>query len=373
MVTRRRETIAEGLAREAAESADRDAARRRDAELHRLRHTVRRLTDEVKTLTTDLADANTYREALAYVEANPLEPITIRPRERKSRSNEAIGIQILSDLHVDERVDPAEVNGINEFDPTIAAERMHRLAVGTAWQLNMLRCDGTRSVGYRMRELVIANLGDVTTNYLRTEDLHGNAMPPMDGFVFAASLEVAYVRQVLELCPWLEKVHCPRVPGNHDRLPFERRTPVRKRVAMSSAPLLAHMIAAELRGDPRVQIQLSPSEHVYLDIYGRKIRGMHGDRFKYNGGVGGIFVPARRHVVGLNKSIDAALTIFGHWHMSRTDDRWISNGSLIGPTPYSIAFGLDPEPPSQTLFLIDRDRGKRNVTPIQVGGKDEWS
>ena len=71
--------------------------------------------------------------------------------------------------------------------------------------------------------------------------------------------------------------------------------------------------------------------------------------------------------------IDAALTIFGHWHMSRTDDRWISNGSLIGPTPYSIAFGLDPEPPSQTLFLIDRDRGKRNVTPIQVGGKDEWS
>lgn len=370
----KRESIAEGLAREAAEQAAREDATRKARAEQRLRDTNATLRSKVETLTADLAAASTYADALSYVRSNPLEPVRIAPRERSSRAHEAIAVCVLSDLHLDESVDPVEINGLNEYNPTIAAERMDRLAIGLVWQLELMRASGS-GAGYKIRDLLVPNLGDVTTNYLRDEDIHGNAMTPMDGFVFAAGLEVRFLATIAERCPWLARIHCPRVPGNHDRMSLTRRTPFRKRVALSSAPLLAHMVATapEIRADKRITIELSHAEHVYLDVYGKTLRGMHGDRFKYQGGVGGIFVPARRHIQGLNKTRHAEITIFGHYHTQKSDDLWISNGSLIGPNAYSIANGMDPEPPAQVFFLIDKARGKRNVTPIQVGGKDEWS
>jgi hypothetical protein len=369
-----RETIAQGIAREAAESAAREAATRKARAEARLRDTNAALRAQVESLTADLAAANTYADALRYTKANPLEPVQILPREKTSRAHEAIAVCVLSDLHLDESVDPTEINGINEYNPTIAAERMDRLAIGLVWQLELMRAQGS-GAGYKIRDLLVPNLGDVTTNYLRAEDILGNAMTPMDGFVFAAGLEVRFLATVAERCPWLARIHCPRVPGNHDRMSLTPKTPYRKRVALSSAPLLAHMIAsaAEIRADKRISIELSHSEHVYVDTYGKTLRGMHGDRFKYQGGIGGLFIPARRHIMGLNKTRKAEITIFGHWHTHRVDDTWISNGSLIGPNSYSIANGMDPEPAAQVFFLIDKNRGKRMITPLQVTGKDEWS
>ena len=119
-----RESIAAGLAREAAESAAREAATRKARADQRLRDTNAALRAQVETLTADLAAAETYRDALSYTEANPLEPVAITPRERSSRKHEAIAVCMLSDLHLDEAVDPAEINGLNEYNPTIAAARM---------------------------------------------------------------------------------------------------------------------------------------------------------------------------------------------------------------------------------------------------------
>lgn len=373
-MVKRRESIVEGLAREAAEEAKRDHARRQAQSAQNLQNTNAALRAQVKDLLAELADAKAFARALRYVEANPLAPAQIKPREKSSRLHEATAVCVLSDLHLDETVDPAEINGVNEYNPQIAAERMDRLAVGLVWQLEMLRSQGTEA-GYVIRDLLVPNLGDVTTNYLRAEDYHGNAMTPMDGFVFAAGLEVRFLATLAARCPWLVSIKAPRVPGNHDRMSLTPRTPFRKRVGMSSAPLLAHMIsnAPEIRADKRISVSLSHSEHVYIGVYGREVRGMHGDRFKYQGGVGGIFVPARRHVMGLNKTRHAAFTIFGHWHTAKKDDLWASNGSLIGPNAYSIALGMDPEPPAQIMFVIDKDRGVRHFTPIQVGSKAEWS
>lgn len=365
--SRKPESLVDGLVREAAEDAARDAQRRRTLAATRLRDANAILTQRVAELEREIAEQQHLLDAIAHLEANPLDPFEISATETTSRLHEATAVLVLSDLHLEETVDPAEVNGLNEFDLEIAAERMDRLAIGLVWLLEMCRSQ------YTIRELFLPCLGDVTTNYLRPEDIHGNGLAPFEGLVFAEQQLVRFVQTVLARAPWIERVFMPIVPGNHDRLAFTKSTPFRKRIGMSSAPVLAHGIAREMRDEPRFRVELATSEHHYTMIYSHRIRGMHGDRFNYQGGVGGIFIPARRHIAQLNKAIPAALTLFGHWHTSKSDDLWVSNGSLIGPNAYSIAKGLDPEPPAQTFLLLDRDRGKRIVTPVQVSDKDGWS
>lgn len=365
-VRKARESFAEGLIREAKESAGREIDRRRILAATRDRDQLAAAKQRIAALETELANAAQLEAAIAHLESNPLAPMAIAPRE-SDRVCEATAVVVLSDLHLEETVDPAEVNGLNAYNLEIASDRMDRLAIGLVWQLELARSK------YQIRDLVIECIGDITTNYLRVEDVQGNALTPFEAIVFAEGQLVRFVRTVLERCPWLERVIMPFLPGNHDRLAFSKSTQYRKRTAMSSAPVLAHGIARELSSDPRFRLELSTGEHHYTDVYGRLLRGMHGDRFNYQGGVGGLYIPARRHVTALNKIRHAALTVFGHWHTSRVDRDWISNGSLIGLNAYSLAKGLEPEPPSQTFFLIDRDRGKRLVTPIQVGDRDEWS
>lgn len=371
MVKRRKESITEGLVREAHEDAAREAERNRVASAQRAQQQVAVLKDRVKQLERELVEYATLEREIDRLTANPLEPMTIGRRE-KGRVHEATAVVVLSDLHLEERVTVDETNGLNEFSLEIAAQRMDRLAVGTVWLLELCRSRG-KAAGYAIRDLLLPCLGDVTTNYLRVEDVHGNALTPHEALVFAEGLLVRYIRTVLDRCPWIVRVAMPFVPGNHDRLSFSKSTPFTRRSGLSSAPVLVHGISRELRDEPRFAIELAAAEHHYTMVYDHRVRGMHGDRFNYAGGVGGIFIPARRHIAALNKAMHAHLTLFGHWHTSKVDDLWVSNGSLIGPNAYSLGKGLDPEPPSQTFLLLDRDRGKRIVTPVQVSDKDGWS
>lgn len=370
---RKRKSIIENIQAEAAAEAKREDERRRVQRRQALQQENAILKDRISGLEETIADLEQTRIMVERLEAQPSRPYTFKARERSSRRHEAVACMVLSDLHFEERVDPEEINGVNEYNLEIARRRMERLAVGLVWLMEMARTEDPERPGYQIRDLYLPCLGDVTSNYLRLEDVGSNALAPMEAVVFAIDLLSAFVRTVLDRCPWLESVFMPIVPGNHDRLSFSRSVPYNKRVGMSSAPVLAHGITRELRDEPRFKLELSAAEHHYTNLYGHTIRGMHGDRFSYHGGVGGIFIPARRHIAGLNKARHAHVTLFGHWHTSKSDDLWVSNGSLIGPNAYSIGKGLDPEPPSQTFMLFDKARGKRLVTPVQVDGKEAWS
>lgn len=366
---RPRRSFAESVKAEADVDAER-TARLKEGDLKaRLRQDLAIAKKRGRDLEEELKELRDVRDILDRIAANPLEPFHFKKRERSKRVEEAVAVQLLSDLHLEEKVDPAEVNGINEFDLTIAARRMEYLAIGTAWMLNLSR--EKEGVGYRIRDLLIACLGDVITNLLRSEDC-GNFLGPFEAAIFAEEQLVRYVRYILHACPWLERVYIPFVGGNHERLSFSKSTPYRGRQKLSLAMIIAHGVARELKDEPRVKVEYSKSEHIYTQTYDFKIRGMHGDRFGYQSGVGGIFIPARRHIMQLNKVIDADLTVFGHWHTSKEDDNWVSNGSLIGANTYSLMKGMDPEPPGQMFLLMDKSRGKRLCTQVHAhprGGK----
>ena len=66
-----------------------------------------------------------------------------KPRKTKRAKNAATALIMLSDIHFDEIVDPAEVSGMNAYNREIALQRLQRTAEG-AVRLGTDRCPGSR-------------------------------------------------------------------------------------------------------------------------------------------------------------------------------------------------------------------------------------
>lgn len=125
--------------------------------------------------------------------------------------------------------------------------------------------------------------------------------------------------------------------------------------------------------EPRVVFDIAAGNMFYIEVYGRKIRWTHGDDVRYFGGVGGITIPIRKAIDSWNLSIHAHLTCMGHWHQVTDARDFVVNGSLIGYTAYAQAIKARFEPAAQAFFLLDRRRGKRLFSPIQVQDTAGWS
>ncbi len=328
-------------------------------EVARQKKQIRELLDESK----EFAE---FREIFENLKANPFTTHTIERRETVSRLHEGTAVLMLSDLHFEEEVKPEEVNGLNAFNLEISRQRMDRLADGFRWHLDLVRDK------YKVRDIVCPLLGDNITNYLRPEDMITNLLTPSEAMIFARDRICELFATILEI-DGVESLFAPMIVGNHDRMPGMRKIHHRGKTGMSMAPMLLHFIKDRFRDDPRVKVELSASANHYFEIYGHTVGSSHGDDFSYNKGTGGIFVPARRWVSAMNASRHAHLRMFGHWHQHKRDRNWISNGSLIGYSPFAIRCNAEFEPASQTFLLLDAARGPKFVTPIQVQEAEQWS
>jgi hypothetical protein len=116
-----------------------------------------------------------------------------------------------------------------------------------------------------------------------------------------------------------------------------------------------------------VEWQIGESYHNIVELYGKTLRFHHGDGLKYQGGIGGLTVPVEKAIASWNKSpIKADLDCFGHWHSQMQNPKFCANGSLIGFNAYAIAIKAAFEPPQQTFFLFDKQRGRTVTTPITL-------
>lgn len=125
-----------------------------------------------------------------------------------------------------------------------------------------------------------------------------------------------------------------------------------------------HNLARLFKGNPRVKFLISPSYHSYLKVYDYVLRFHHGHNIKYQGGVGGLFVPAFKAISQWNKGHRADWDFWGHFHQLRDGGNFICNGSLIGYNAYALSIKAEFEKPKQAFILIDKKRGKTIVTPI---------
>jgi len=83
--------------------------------------------------------------------------------KRRTKAHHATPVLLLSDLHLDERVDLYEMDGINEYDRAIANVRLERIVNATVDLLH------TYVAGVHYDGIVVAILGDVLTGIIHDE------------------------------------------------------------------------------------------------------------------------------------------------------------------------------------------------------------
>lgn len=326
-----------------------------------------------RRVSTDLAGKvaklEKFIDTAVEVKARHKRPKAIKARERAG-VKEATAVLLVSDLHPEERVRADTINGLNEFNLDIAAERMQTLWVSLKWMLDLVKeRSSSAQAGYNIRELIMPLLGDMITNEIHEEMAGNNTLPPIEALLYVESLLEQGIRYILATTNLNIKIPC--VSGNHDRT--TKRVYVSDRERRALTWILYNHLAKIFEYEPRVTVEIATGAMSYTEIYGHKIRWTHGDYITYAGGQSGLYAPVRKAIDNWNASEFADLTCMGHFHTFTDMKDAVVNSSLIGFSP----FGRDVikarfEPASQAFFLVDRDRGKRLTTPLQVQAASGW-
>ena len=276
-----------------------------------------------------------------------------------SGKSEATPVLVASDWHIEEKVG-AEVGGLNRYSLDIAKVR------ATAFFRAGLRLVKLLHQDVNISTVVLALLGDFITNDIHDgAEAEKNAEMPMNALVTAQSFLISGIEFFLKNSEY--KLVIPCHSGNHARTTKTNRWGAEN--GHSLEYLMFLYLSAYFREEPRVTFVIPEGMHSYMQIYDQTVRFHHGHAIKYGGGVGGIFIPAYKAIAQWNKGRHADLDVFGHFHQTKDGGNFLCNGSLIGYNAFALAIKADYEPPRQTLFLIDKKRGRTCTWPILVEAK----
>lgn len=338
-------------------------------ERHRKRDEIAELKQELSKMVAELDDRQKKLDAFQKLAGvRPLKPIT-EPKRVGATQRRGTPVLLCSDWHVEERVDPRTVNGLNVWNLELAEKAIESLADSFCWMVLDSRFD--------VREALIALIGDLFSGYIHEELQEGNFLSPVQAVVWLIPRIEKMLRTIAARLPSIDRFIVPCNDGNHGRLTKKMRHGTR--TANSLEWLLYWNLAARMKDDRRFEFQIAEGVWNYVELYGRTHGFAHGDIYRYQGGVGGLLIPVRR---GLNEdrkylSFDADCgpdarpakrldhVSIGHFHTRMDLDEGLSvNGSLIGINPYSMANHFPPEAPKQSFYMVDSRRGKCLSAPI---------
>ena len=289
-----------------------------------------------------------------------VETFAIEP-QLPSGTSEATVVWVASDWHVEEKVDPRVVNGLNRHNMGIAKQR------ATTFFQAGLRLTNLLAQDVKIQTIVLALLGDFISGDIHEEVAEMAEVPPTEAAVYAQNLLISGIEFILEHSAYELVIPCHS--GNHGR------TTKTTRFAAENGHSLEYLmylhLAAYFRHEPRVKFIISEGMHSYLKIYGQTLRFHHGHALRYQGGVGGLYIPVGKALHQWNLGRHADLDVFGHFHQLVDGGRFICNGSMIGYNAFALSIKAAYEPPRQALFLLDKKRGRTATWPILFGGDDE--
>jgi hypothetical protein len=271
---------------------------------------------------------------------------------KKSGTKEATAVAVASDWHWAETVHSDNVNGLNEFNTTIAKQRAEKFFVNVVTLLEIFQAHS------HIENLVLALLGDFINGELREEAMQNNGELTMDELLGVSETLASGIKYILDNTK--VKLIIPCHSGNHART--TKKLHVATEAGNSLEYVMYHMLARQFKGNKRVQFIIPTSYHSFLDVAGFTIRFSHGHAIRYAGGVGGIFIPVKKAIAQWNKARHANLDVIGHYHQVRDGGDFICNGSLIGWNEFANFIKADYESPKQVFFLVDHQRKEKTVT-----------
>lgn len=262
----------------------------------------------------------------------------------------ATPIALLSDTHIEERVDPEDIPGaVNMYNPEIAKRRFDQF-----FQRVLLIIESQRNLAH-IDDMVLAILGDIITGFLHDDNKESNYMSPTRACLMGEEFINSGIDFLLSNAG-MKKIIIPCCYGNHGRTTEKKRS---KTAADNNFEWLMYQhIAKQWSSEKRVQFHIANGDHVYLDLYGKVCRFLHGDSINFNGGVGGLSIPAHKAIAMWDQIKRADYTFMGHYHQGRDFGNLMTNGSMIGYNAYALMAKCAYEAPAQMMAMLDHKRGK---------------
>ena len=329
------------------EESDRLAA---DAELARLRA---ELASYRKRYAAALAEVDRERSrADAALSLQGIKPVRGKPAGRRlAKKHAATMVFMLSDVHCEERVDPATVNGENDYSLEVCERRMAELERRL---FTMLEHERTLA---DIRRIVVWLGGDFITGHIHPDCVEVAQLTPPNATRWIGERLRGLIDAIAER---VDSVVVATNAGNHGRSTEKLR--IATELDHSWEQLMYHTLAREER-NANVEWRIATGHLGYVDLDGFVLRTTHGHSIRYAGGVYGLALPASKAIAAWDVSRRADLTIFGHYHNWGwlRGARYVSNGSVIGYSPYAVFIKASSnERPCQGLVVIDH--GRQEVT-----------
>lgn len=321
-----------------------------DMEKIRLHHQEKGTDKKYKIAIDEIMRLRDENEKLADMKAT-VSSYEIKPKTDKK--HEATAFAILSDTHIEENVKPETVDGANEFNLRIAKSRMD------AFFRNVVKLTTKEQQDTHIDTLVIAILGDLISSNIHDELMETCEVPPIEAAILAQNFITSGIEYVLKQTKLNLVIPC--CVGNHSRINFQVHVSTEQ--GNSLEWMIYSNLANHFKNEKRVKFVLSKSYFTWLKVYDFDIRFHHGHAMKYGGGIGSITIPVLKAIARYDVSKKAYLDVFGHFHNPMDGGKFISNGCLIGDTPYGKRLGFTGRP-QQQFFLIDKHYGKTGVFPI---------
>lgn len=338
-------------------------------------HRLKRANKELRRKIDEALDLNTenqrYQDFIAEIAARRIEPPawTLHPKQGKRR--QAVPTALFSDAHFDEKVDPAQIGGVNGYDRKIATKRLKNF-----FENAIKICDEFIS-GVEYPGFVLAVAGDLFSGQIHEELRDTNEDVLCSSLVYWLEPMSAGINLLAER---FGSVYIPWVVGNHPRLSLKPRN--KGGVRDNFDWLLGQLLAREFRGNKKVQFAVSESFDYQYMIYRTRYLLTHGDQFRGGSGISAEFSPLfigdarkRQRYQAVKTPYD--VMVFGHWHrliLGLESPAMIGNGSIKGYDEYAARGNFKFERPRQAFWLTDPVHGVTIRTPIHVQSDDEpWA
>ena len=178
-----------------------------DRKVARLETRLKIAEDKAECLAKEVEEYRLREEVADRLSASG--PTRKWPISKPSRGKTPVSAIVnYSDWHLEENVDKATVNGLNEYNPKIAERRVKRIFEKTADYIEWF------TPGAEV--LYMGLLGDFITGYIHEELLESNHMAPIEAADWAVDLICSGV-EYLRKRKVVKRIISPTASGNHGR------------------------------------------------------------------------------------------------------------------------------------------------------------
>jgi hypothetical protein len=270
-----------------------------------------------------------------------------------------------SDFQAGEVVRPDEIDGINEYNQDIFAERYQTMIDKTI----MLATENTGATEFP--GVVYLRGGDAISGEIHDELAETNDLSAVP----AARLVYQQEREgIKRLRDRFGRVRVISLPGNHGRTTFKSHA---KNYALRNfETLLSWWLADSFSDDPYISFWTPMSADALFEVEGWSGLLSHGDRMGSRGGqgfVGPAATIARGHQklfqnwTATGQRVDFVLT--GHLHTSLKLERGFANGALVGYNEYARDLRCLPDAAKQWLLFVHHKEMISHQFELQLSRK----